>query len=98
MTNGKALNRDAAKQQPESAFERPLDIVDEKLLTKGEKLAALKRWQQSILDQLRATSEGMPTDGESAGCMAALEEIEEATRRLTPTDPSANGGSSGRGG
>jgi hypothetical protein len=98
MTNGKALNRNAAKQQPESAFGRPLDIVDEKLLTKGEKLAALERWRQSILDQLRATSEGMPTDGESAGYMEALEEIEEAKRRLTPTDPSANGGSSGCGG
>ena len=82
MTKGKPLNRDAAKQQPESAFERPLVIVDEKLLTKGEKLAALERWQQSILEQLKATSEGMPTDGASAGYMEALEEIEEAKRRL----------------
>ena len=98
MTNGKALNRDAAKQQPESAFGRPLDIVDEKLLTKGEKFGALGRLQQSILDELIATSEGMPTDGEPVGYMEALEEIEEAKRRLTPTDPSANAGSSGRGG
>jgi hypothetical protein len=82
MTKGKPLNRDAAKQQPESAFVRPLDVVDEKLLTKGEKLAALERWQQSILEQLKATSEGMPTDGASAGYMEALEEIEEAKRRL----------------
>ena len=82
MTKGKALNRDAAKQQPESAFSRPLAIVDEKLLTKGEKLAALERWQHSILEQLRATSEGMPTEGVSAGYMEALEEIEEAKRRL----------------
>jgi hypothetical protein len=70
------------RSAPESAFERPLDIVDEKLLTKGEKLAALERWQQSILEQLKATSEGMPTGGVSAGHMEALEEIEETKRRL----------------
>ena len=37
MTELRALNRDAAKQQPECVFESPLEIVNENLLTKGEK-------------------------------------------------------------
>jgi hypothetical protein len=45
MTGVRALNRDTAKQMPESVFESPLEIVDEILLTKGEKLATLNRWR-----------------------------------------------------
>ena len=82
MAKKKHLNRDTAKQDPESVFSSPTDIVDEQLLTKGEKLATLERWRQSILDQLAATSEGMATPGRSADHMKVLEEIEEAKRRL----------------
>ena len=35
---GKALNRDLAKDNPERAFSNPRDIVDEVLMTRGEKL------------------------------------------------------------
>jgi hypothetical protein len=52
------LNRDAAKLQPESVFESPLEIVNEILLTKGEKLATLNRWRRSILGELAASNEG----------------------------------------
>jgi hypothetical protein len=83
MTENKPLDREAAKRQPEMAFERPLEILDAQLLTKGEKLATLERWRQTILEQLRATSEGMPADGTSGGRTAVLDEIEEAKRRLT---------------
>ena len=31
MTEVRALNRDAAKQQPESVFESPLEVVNEVL-------------------------------------------------------------------
>jgi hypothetical protein len=83
MTDKKSLDREAAKQEPERAFKGPLEILDEQLLTKGEKLATLERWRRNILDQLRATSEGMASDGESADRTAVLDEIEEAKRRLT---------------
>ena len=43
MTTPRALNRDDAKQRPESHFNSPLDIVAEPLLTRGEKLATLDR-------------------------------------------------------
>jgi hypothetical protein len=53
---------------------RPLEILDEQLLTKREKLATLERWRQSILEELWATSEGMPTDGDSAELTCVLDE------------------------
>ncbi len=82
MTEVRALNRDAAKQQPESVFESPLQIVNEILLTKGEKLATLNRWRRSILGELDASNEGMATRGYASEQLTALEEIDEAKTRL----------------
>ena len=45
----RALDRRLAKQVPESTFNSPLDIVDERLFTRGEKLATLNRWRQTAL-------------------------------------------------
>ena len=58
MTEVAALNRDIAKRHPENVFESPLEIVDEILLTRGEKLATLKRWQFSILGDLATSKMG----------------------------------------
>jgi hypothetical protein len=82
MAEKRALDREAAKEQPQNIFSSPLEIVDEELFTKGEKLATLERWRQGVLEQLAATSEGMPTAGVSANHMKVLDEIEEAKRRL----------------
>ena len=59
MSTPRALNRDLAKQNPEGTFETPFEIVDEKLFTKGEKIATLNRWRQSLLEELSAAGEGM---------------------------------------
>ena len=45
----RALDRRLAKQDPERTFNSPLEIVDERLLTRGEKLATLNRWRQTAL-------------------------------------------------
>ena len=82
MNEVRALNRDAAKQQPESVFENPLEIVSEILLTKGEKLATLNRWRRSIIGELDASNEGMATRGYAREQLTVLEEIEEAKARL----------------
>jgi hypothetical protein len=63
MTEVRALNRDFAKQQPESVFESPIEIVNENLLTKGEKLATLNRWRRSIFAELDGSNEGMAAVG-----------------------------------
>ena len=81
MTEVRALNRDAAKQQPESVFESPLQIVNEILLTKGEKLATLNRWRRSILGELDASNEGMATRGYASEQLTALEETARLKNR-----------------
>jgi hypothetical protein len=45
----RALDRRLAKQVPERTFNSPLDIVGERLFTRGEKLATLNRWRQTAL-------------------------------------------------
>jgi hypothetical protein len=86
MTEVAALNRDIAKQHPENVFQSPLDIVDEMLLTKGEKLGTLKRWQLRILGDLATSEEGMGSPGyvpgHLRGQLTVLEEIEAAKVRI----------------
>lgn len=82
MSSPKALNRDAAKQRPEDAFDTPLDIVTEPLLTRGEKFATLERWRQTMIDQLKASGEGMRTHGFSAEQTRTLDLIELAKQQL----------------
>jgi hypothetical protein len=45
----RVLNRKLAKQDPEGAFASPIDIVHERLFTRGEKVATLNRWRQTAL-------------------------------------------------
>ena len=54
----RALNRTLAKQNPEGAFGSPFEIVGEKLFTKGEKIATLNRWRQSLLEELERVRRG----------------------------------------
>jgi hypothetical protein len=68
------LNRSLAKQDPEGTFHSPLGIVEERLFTRGEKIATLNRWRQSILDELIALGEARRAQ--------LLGEIEEARNRL----------------
>ena len=81
MTEVRALNRDTAKQMPESVFESPLEIVNEILLTKGEKFATLNRWRRSILGELDASNEGMAMLGCASEQLTVLEAIEQAKAR-----------------
>ena len=69
------LNRSLAKQDPEGTFENPLLIVEEAMLTRGEKLATLDRWRLAILEQLAAQGEFRRAQ--------LLYEIEEARSQLT---------------
>jgi hypothetical protein len=86
-----ALDRVSAKQNPEGAFDSPFDIVEEKLFTKGEKIATLNRWRQSLLDEFSASGEGMRTHGISSERARLLGEIEAAKDRLTMQTPEMTG-------
>ena len=87
----KALNRDLAKDDPERVFSGPGEIVDEVLMTRGEKIATLTRWRQTVLEELSASGEGMRTHGVSSDRVRLLEEIEQARAALA----GAPGGDSG---
>jgi hypothetical protein len=69
------LNRSLAKQDPEGTFDSPLGIVEERLFTRGEKIATLNRWRQAILEELAALGEVRRA--------RLLGEIEEARTRLS---------------
>jgi hypothetical protein len=75
-----SLNRIYAKTNPARVFDSPSEIVDERLLTRGEKLGTLDRWRRSILDELDTPAQ------ERQGYAAfsqLLGQIEEAKLRLS---------------
>jgi len=82
MAEMRALDRELAKQSPESVFRHPSVLRDEVLLTYGEKLATLERWRLDILSELSAASEGMATRGASDPLLKLLEDIAEAKDSL----------------
>ena len=82
MSSTRQLNREFAKHNPERTFQSPHEIVGERLFTRGEKIATLNRWRQSILEELRASGEGMRTHGLSFRRARLLEQIEAARNQL----------------
>ena len=82
MSTPRASNRDLAKQNPERTFDTPFEIVEERLFTKGEKIATLNRWRQSLLEELSAAGEGMRTHGVTSDRARLLEQIEAAKSQL----------------
>jgi hypothetical protein len=76
------LNTDSAKLNPERHFASPQALVDEVLLTRGEKIAALERWRLTIMHELSAATDGMPTRGVSAKHARTLRLIDEAKTAL----------------
>ena len=78
----KPFNRELAKDNPDRFFETPQQIVEETLLTRGEKAATLNRWRQTILEELSASGEGMRTHGVSSDRSHLLGQIEQAKAEL----------------
>lgn len=90
MTQIMSLNIEKARMLPEAIFSRPLDIVSEGGFTRGQKIATLGRWKQTLLDRIAATGEGMtPLSGQSGQAAATVEEIGDALRILL--EPEAEG-------
>lgn len=77
------INRDAAKHLPSSQFEHPSEIVQEPLLTRGEKIATLNRWRQQIIEELSAGDEGMPTRRTSGRHHDLMQSIDGALEELS---------------
>ena len=71
-----------AKSNPERFFALPSDLVEEVMLTRGEKLATLDRWRMNIMQQLAAAGEGMQPPGVSRQAQL-LDQIETARQQLS---------------
>lgn len=67
-----------AKIDPARFFAAPMDLVDEIMLTRGEKMATLERWRTNVLHELAAANEGMETHGASGKLVRVLDEIKVA--------------------
>jgi len=70
------LDRKIARFEPEARFESPQQLAEEVGLTRGEKLAALKRWSDLVDRRLASGNEGMPTRGTEADDAELLRQIE----------------------
>ncbi len=72
----------AAKNDPASVYKTPLDLVDEVMLTRGEKIATLERWRQAVMQQLSAADDGMQTQGVGDKLAQTLGDIGKALSML----------------
>lgn len=77
-----SINPQAAKFDPAAEFDTPADLIASSGLTRGQKIAALERWAQQILDRLAATSEGMATQQTSGADTARLDDVNAAIAEL----------------
>lgn len=82
MTEILSINTEAAKFDPPSEFGSPAELVASAALTRGQKVAALKRWAQQIADRLAATNEGMATQQTSSADTKRLDEVNAALAEL----------------
>ncbi len=69
------INPEKARQDPEMVFDRPADIEKHLGLTRGQKLATLKRWEADVVRRIESTEEGMPSNGTNSADAALLKEI-----------------------
>lgn len=80
MSERMKIDREAAKLEPESQFDTPDDLVASVGLTRGEKIAALKRWAFLVDRRLASGDEGMPVSGAQEAADAELLRVIEKAR------------------
>src|SRR5271166_4806693 len=69
MTRGTSqVDFEAALQDPQAFFAEPQDVADYPELSRAEKLAILRRWEQDALRLSVSESEGMGGDEENSNC------------------------------
>jgi hypothetical protein len=63
-----------------------MDIVNERKLTRGGKVATLDRWRQSVLERIGTAEHGTRTCKHAPGQAQTLNLIEQAKQLLTRAD------------
>jgi len=69
------ITPEKARLDPEAVFNRPADVEKEVGLTRGQKLATLKRWEADVTRRIASTDEGMPSNDGNSNDAALLKEI-----------------------
>lgn len=82
MTEISRINMDNARFDPEREFGTPDKLAASIAMTRGQKIAALERWSQQVLDRLNASGEGMPTNHTSGTDLDLLEQIRAGVEAL----------------
>ncbi len=84
------INVDDACFNPDVEFPTPHDLAASNGLTRGQKIATLHRWSQSVQRRMAATNEGMPPEGTTdhdtqllAGINAAQAEMSQIQNSAT---------------
>lgn len=81
-----SIDKDKAKTNPSSVFEKPDDVVTDKDLKTGEKVAILQEWELEARLTDVAIDEGMTSKGEEGSNKVAvkslLPEVKKAQRDL----------------
>ena len=92
MTEIMHLNTDKSRMEPDAVYINPIALVNELGLNRGQKIASLNRWNETVQDHMLATTEGMPSVADqSADEAATVVEIAQALALLRgePVDPTA---------
>lgn len=86
-TKTKHLDIEEAKLKPEANFSSPRAVVEDRALSRAEKLEVLETWADQVDRRLASGSEGMPTQGTEARDGELLREIGLAQEKLDGIDP-----------
>lgn len=82
-----SIKPSVAKHDPASVYASPLEIVGEVMLTRGEKIATLDRWRQTVMQQMAAADDGMRTQGVADALASTLADIGKALAQLQTPAP-----------
>ena len=85
MSKISQVNVKAARDNPESQFDTPSEVVDAIGLTRVEKLAVLERWLDQVQQRMDAANEGMPATDATEADIALEERIRQALQDLHET-------------
>lgn len=66
------LSTERPRLQPQEVFDHPREIVEQFLLTRGQKLGALRRWREQVEDRLERAEHGL-TPPDDQDVVAATE-------------------------
>ena len=84
------INVDVARFNPDVEFATPHELAASVGLTRGQKIATLDRWYQSVQRRMAATNEGMPPEGTTDHDTQLLSGINDAQAELSPSPNNAS--------